>query len=668
MNDVDVFEAGKRFFLQGIAAFERKDYPAAEAAFKQSLAQIPQRLSTLTNLAAALVALGKFSEARAIATEIIAVDGQAVDGWMTLGIVCAETHDLQQALTHIDQALALDGGHAQAHYNKGKVLCTLRRYTESIASYERALTLNPRYVQAYNNRGIVYQELGRFDEALSDYALAIAMDAADPKAYFNCGVTLSERRRYREAVDHFDHALEIVPGYPYVHGMRVHARMQMFDWDGLAAEIADVAERLARGDKASTPFAALTLHDSPALQLAAARTWVADKHPESSALPALTPYGKHQRIRLGYYSGDFRDHPVAQLMAGLFEAHDRARFEIVAFSFGPEGDGKMRTRIAKAFDRFEDVRYSSDVDIARLSRELEIDIAVDLGGLTGGVRPDIFAHGAAPVQINFLGYPGTMGAPFMDYIVADSIIIPVESREHYAEKIVYLPSYQPNESARMISTRNFTRTEFGLPHDGFVFCSFNNAYKITPGVFDCWMRLLRQVDGSVLWLPTASEEANDRLCKVARRHDVEVSRLVFAARMPLQEEYLARYRLADLFLDTLPYNAHTTASDALWAGLPVLTCAGQSFAARVGASVLHALQLPELITDNLGSYEAMALLLATQPARLALIREKLMRNRESTRLFDLPRYARHIEEAYRQIHELQTSGSPPHHIFVGDVA
>jgi predicted O-linked N-acetylglucosamine transferase (SPINDLY family) len=347
-------------------------------------------------------------------------------------------------------------------------------------------------------------------------------------------------------------------------------------------------------------------------------------------------------------------------MAGLFEAHDKERFEITAISFGPDDNGDMRKRLQRSFDRFVDVRDKSDHEISILLQQGEIDIAVNLGGFTAGSRTGVLANRAAPVQVSYLGYPGTMGAEYVDYILADPHVIPPEHRASYAEKVVYLPdSYMVNDSRRAIADHTLSRAETGLPENGFVFCCFNNNFKITPDIFDIWMRLLHKVKGSVLWLSENSTVASNNLRKEAWRRGIPAERLIFAPRMKLVEEHLARHTLADLFLDTLPYNAHTTASDALWAGLPVLSCTGNAFAGRVAASLLHAIGLPELVTATLAEYEALALKLATMPDMLAGIRAKLARNRTTHPLFDTDRFRRHMEAAYITMWERYQHGESP---------
>jgi predicted O-linked N-acetylglucosamine transferase (SPINDLY family) len=400
------------------------------------------------------------------------------------------------------------------------------------------------------------------------------------------------------------------------------------------------------------------------LQRKSAEIWVNDRYPASRIFPPIAKRARQEKIRIAYYSADYHNHATAYLMAELFELHDRNRFELVAFSFGPHQKDDMSARVSSAFDRFVDVRDKSDAEVAQLSRDMEVDIAIDLKGFTADQRAGIFALRAAPIQVSFIGYPGTMGADYMDYLIADHTLIPEVSRQCYTEKIAYLPnSYQVNDRKRVIADKRYTREELGLPPTGFVYCCFNNNYKITPDTFEGWMRILKQVQGSVLWLLEDNPTAANNLRKEAEARGVGAQRLIFAPRMPLPE-HLARHRAADLFMDTLPCNAHTTASDALWAGLPVLTCAGESFASRVAASLLTAIDLPELVTTTQEQYETLAIDLATKPEKLAKIGGKLEANRFTTPLFDTVEFVRHIEAAYTQIYERYQADLPPDHIHV----
>ena len=437
------------------------------------------------------------------------------------------------------------------------------------------------------------------------------------------------------------------------------AKAAVCDWRWLDEGIVRVTAAIRRGDKAVNPFGVLGLLDSPELQLACARQMVASEYPGGAKAAPAVGRSTSRKIRVGYYSADFHEHATAYLMAELFERHDRSQFEWFAFSYGPVSHDPMRARLRKSFDQFLDVRDRSDSDVAALSRQLGIDIAVDLKGFTRDNRLGIFAQRCAPVQVSYLGYPGTTGADYMDYVIADKTVLPPSLYPHFTEKPVLLPhSYQVNDSQRRISERVFTREEVGLPAQGFVFCCFNNNYKILPATFDAWMRVLQAVPGSVLWLLEDNAGAARRLKEQAQERGVDPQRLVFAQRLPL-DEHLARHRLADLFLDTLPCNAHTTTSDALWAGLPVLTLLGNAFAGRVAASLLRAVGLPELVTTTPAEYEARAIELANDADQLQALRQRLQANRASSPLFNATLFARHIEAAYLAMDERQLQGLPP---------
>jgi protein O-GlcNAc transferase len=419
----------------------------------------------------------------------------------------------------------------------------------------------------------------------------------------------------------------------------------------------DVAVELAAGRPIVTPFTLLGICDDPALQLQCAKNYLDERMPVRPEPLRSGARNCNGRLRIAYLSADFQNHATAYLTAELFELHDRSRFEIAAISFGRDDSNSMRRRLTKAFDQFHDVQASSDRDVAMLIRDLQIDIAVDLKGFTRDARPEILSFRPAPIQVNFLGFPATMGADFMDYIIADRTVLPFDQHRFYPEKVVHLPDcYQPNDSKRSIADRTCTRPEARLPDDGFVFCCFNNNFKITSPVFEAWMRLLVAVPGSVLWLLRDNGDAQANLLHQAQAQGVDPARLVFADRVTL-DAHLARHRLADLSLDTLPYSAHTTASDALWAGVPVLTCKGQAFAGRVAASLLQAVGLPELVTRCLADYEAAALRLATDASYFGAIRRKLEQNRLTHPLFDTDRFRRHIESAYTKMWDIRQQGS-----------
>ena len=440
--------------------------------------------------------------------------------------------------------------------------------------------------------------------------------------------------------------------------------MHLSDWSDLQNKLEQLEASVSEELMVSEPFPVIGLVDKSELQLKATKIYINEKHPAHGDSDLFKSRPAGVKIRIGYYSADFHSHATSFLMAELFEEHDSLAFELYGFSFGPDTQDEMRSRIASGFDYFFDVTKKSNREVAQMSRDLGIDIAVDLKGITENCRVGIFAEQCAPIQVNYLGYPGTLAAPYYDYIVADKTLIPQESQQYYTEKIIYLPhSYQVNDSKRKISQKLFTRQELGLPESGFVFCCFNSNYKILPATFDVWMRILKAVNGSVLWLLQDNPTATKNLRKEAETRGVDSSRLVFAPRMKL-EEHLARHRLADLFIDTLPCNAHTTASDALWAGLPILTQIGQSFPARVAASLLNAMDLSELATKTSEEYESKAVDLANDTAKLAQMKKKLEQNRRTSPLFDGQLFARHIEAAYVEIHLRHLSGKKPDHVYV----
>lgn len=613
------------------------------------------------NLGFTLSALGRHEAAIASFERALQLQPDFADAYNNLGIVLAALGRIDDAARAYGRALELAPNTAQTHSNLGNALVSLGRAEEALAHFDRALVLDPRFAEAHSNRGLALRALHRHDEAVDAFTAALALKPDAAEFHNSLGVTLAELRRHTEAIAAFTRALELDPDYALARAQRLHQQARICDWAGVAAD-ADRIPTLGVEGGVVPPFALLAMDDAPARNRVRAERFAREMFPRHAA-PAPPPAARPQRLKLGYFSADFHDHATMYLMARLFELHDCDRFELHAFSYGPDRQDAMRVRARAAFHQFHDVRTRSDQAIAAAARAAGIDIAINLKGYTEGGRPEIFAQRAAPVQISFLGYPGTMGAPFIDYLVADPTLIPPAQRAHYSESIIALPhTYQVNDNTRAIASRTPPREELGLPADSFVFCSFNNTYKITRAEFDIWMQLLRQVDGSVLWLLQSNTDAAANLKREASARGVEPARLVFAPPAP-HGEHLARCRAADLFLDTFACNAHTTASDALWAGLPIVTLPGDGLIARVAASVLNAIDLPELVTHSRQDYAALALDLATNPARLAEIRRKLDAHRLTTPLFDTARFARHIEAAYDAAYQRYLDGKPP-----GDIA
>ena len=622
-----------------LAYRDLKQPQEALAHYARAIALNPGYADAYSNRGALLQEMGQWEAALADYDAALQHNPRLAEGWSNRGAVLRYLKRLEEAVASCDQALALAPDFAAAHNNRGAALHELKQNQEALAAYGRAIALQPGYADAYNNRGALLRDMRQLDAALADFARAVELQPGSADAYLNRAPALRDLRRLDEALASYSKAIEINPGGDYLAGYYLHTKMMLCDSAGLDDAIAACVTQIKAGRPVITPFPLLGLVDDPGLQKMAAQNYTAAKWPRSAEAVSWRAPG--EKIRVGYYSADFHDHATAYLIAELLESHDAARFERIGFSFGPARDDTMRRRIKAAFDTFVDVQGSSDRQIALLSRQYGIDIAVDLKGHTQDSRPGIFAGRCAPIQVQYLGYPGTMGADYMDYLIGD----------------------QANDSQREISSRIFARQEMGLPQSGFVFCCFNNSYKILPAVFASWMRVLKAVDGAVLWLLADHPLAAENLRAQAVAQGVAAERLVFAGRLPLAE-HLARQKLADLVLDTLPYNAHTTASDALWAGVPILTCMGKAFAGRVAASLLQAVDLPELITGTAEEYESLAIALARDGAKLAILRAKLAQGRLSAPLFNAKLLARHLESAFTAMQARRVAGLAPDHMDV----
>ena len=643
---------------------ELKEYDNALKAYDGSLKIDPRSEEAWSNMGNALQALKRYDEAIAHYDKALNLKPNYAEAWSNKGNVLEKLKLYDEAIAHYDNALNLKPNYAEAWSNKGWALHHLKRIDDAIAHYDRALSINHNYVIGWCNKGWALHELGLFDEAIAHYDKALNLKPNYAEAWSNKGNALHELKRYDEAITHYDKALSLKPDIDWIAGDLLHTKMKICDWSGLADSLKTVSKKVMEGKKFSTPFGMLYLSDDISLHKKSSEVYVKHRYPCNDALGPILKYANKEKIRVAYFSADFHNHATGYLIAELFELHDKNQFELIGFSFGPITNDDMRIRLEKSFNKFIEVGGLSDVEIAKLSRDLNIDIAIDLKGFTQHSRTGIFANRAAPIQVNYLGYPGTMGADYIDYIIADKILIPVYLQSFYKEKVVYLPhSYQVNDRKRVISNKQFTRSELGLPEKGFIFCCFNNNYKILPSTFAGWMRILKIVEDSFLWLLQDNAWVINNLKNEAQKQGVDPNRLLFADRMP-PPEHLARHCQADLFLDTFPYNAHTTASDALWTGLPILTLMGQSFASRVTASLLTAISLQELITDTQEKYEALAIELAMNPQKLLDIKFKLANTRLSSPLFDTPLFTKHVESAYIQMYDVYKANLPSDNLFI----
>jgi predicted O-linked N-acetylglucosamine transferase (SPINDLY family) len=647
---------------------ERRD--EALASYDRALELDPKDALTHYNRGSVLKDLERFEEALASYDAAIGLNPNHAEAHVNRGNVLQDLRRNEAALESFERALALNPAIAEAVQGCGVCLHRLKRLEPAMAAFNKAIELKPDLAAAYVCRGGLFAEADHFGEALNEYLKAAELEP-EAKNYQSLAACLVKLKRFDDAVASFDKAIEIDPdGENYLFGESRINRMSLCLWDGLDEDL----ERIDRGVRerrpVCNPWVIASAIDSPELLRTAAegvvedqleKFCVEDRRQLAERVPAPPSRPRPDKIRVGYFSSDLRAHPVGLVTAGLFESHDRTRFEMTAFAFGPKSRDAVASRLEGAFERFIDVRDKTNLEVATLARELGIDIAVDLNGYTAHCRPEIFVLRAAPVQINFLGYPATMGAGFMDYLIGDGVVVPREQQRHYAEKIAYLPGcFFPFDSNYTIADRKFTRQELGLPASGFVFCSFNNSYKILPEVFDRWMRIMGRTENSVLWLQQANDAVVGNLRKEAGKRGIDGGRLIFADRMPSSGDHLARLRAADLFLDTFPYNAHSTGVDFLWAGVPLLTYPGASFASRVASSLLRSVGLPELIASSPEQYEEIALGLAADPARLGDLRRKLAQR--SAPLFDTKHYTKNLEAVYEAIYARYRSGAPPAHI------
>ena len=648
-------------FQRALSLHQRGQLDAAEPIYGAILARRADHFGALHLSGLIHLQRGQLDAAVQRIGQAIAVNPAAPEAHSNQAHALQGLRRFEEALAACDRALALAPDHPEALNNRGNALLDLGRPAAALASYDRALAVRATFPQAHSNRGNALRALGRLPEALESYRRALQLWPDFPAALDNCGRVLRDLKRYDEAAPLFARLLAVAPNQPYAPGLLFDTRLNCCEWTGYDAMSAALAAAIDRGERVDAPQSFVSHALQPMAQLKCAELYCAAEWPDVAApLPARPGNeASGQRIHVCYLSADLHEHATAHLMAGLFEAHDRARFEVTAVSFGPDDGSPLRARLTRSFERFLDVRDRSDREVAEMLRGLGVDIAVDLKGYTAANRAGILARRAAPVQVNYLGFPCSMGAPFIDYMIADRHVVPARHETAYREKIVRLPdSYQVNDDKRQIDDVTPSRATLGLPSSGFVFCSFNNSFKVRPHIFEVWMRLLRDVDGSVLWLLDDNAAATASLRREAERRGVAASRLIFAPRQSLSA-HLARHRAADLFLDTFPYTAHTTASDALWAGLPLVTLQGETFASRVGASLLQAVGLPELVTGSLADYEALARELAITPARLARLRDRLGRQNQALPLFDTDRFRRHIEQAYVGMHERAARGEAP---------
>ena len=685
--------AAKAFNDRGNARLELNRPAEALEDYDTAIGLNPTFAEAFNNRGNALSNLLRFDQAIECFDKAIAIKPDYARAYYNRGNAFRKLKNLKAALLSYESAITLEPNYIEAYNNRGNALLDLHRTDDALSAYDKVISLNPFFAEAFSNRANALIELRRFSDAFRACENALALNRDLPEGWLARGDVLRNLRRYDESLTAYDEALklneqlsdawsgrakilhalkrheeaakayarlvQINPDYNFAKGHMAYEKMLACDWIGLAGLQQSICDDVHAGRKSAQPFGYQAFSHSAQDLKRCAQIFVQEEHPAADVPLCRDERYDHRKVRIGYVSGEFRQHATSILIAELFELHDKSRFELFAFDNGFDDGSELRQRINSAFDSIVDISRLGDAQAALEIKKNEIDILINLNGFFGEARTDVFSYRPAPIQINYLGFPGTMGASYIDYIIADPCVIPPAQEGCYVEKVAYLPdTYQVNDTKRRIADREPTHSEAMLPEKGFVFCCFNNSYKITPEVFDVWMRILKKVDGSILWLVEDNADASRNLGNEAKRRGIDPKRLVFAPRLNLPE-HLARLHLADLFLDTVPYNAHTTASDALWAGLPVLTCLGSTFPGRVGASLLKAVGVPELIAHSLEDYELLAVRLAQEAVLLKRLRVKLAQNRMSYPLFDTKRFARHIEAAYTTIWERHQRGEPP---------
>lgn len=649
----------------GILFRELGQLDLAIKSHETALKIIPEYAEAQNNLGIILIENKELYKAIERFEKSIAADTNFIEAYNNLGSAYMELNNFDSSLNNFQKALIINPDYVEAHNNLGSLYMHLGQLDEAVECFKKSIKINPNFEYAHNNLGLAYHDLDNLDEAAKSFKKAMSLNPSyfDPCA--NYGNLLTDLKKLDESLKHYELAYKLNPDADFLLGNIVHTKMHLCIWDNFSNQLVELKNKINDGRKEIGPFALMALIDDPEIQKKTSLIYAQDKFPKSNLLPKIENYPKHKKIRIGYFSFDFREHPVTTLTAELYEVHDRSQFEVYAFSYGPDTKDEMNLRIKSGVDHFYDVQKMPHKDLVLLVRSLEIDIAIDLGGFTASAITSIFAMSVAPIQLSYIGFLGTMGANYYDYLISDLTIIPESSQKHYSEKIIYLPNFQANDSKQSFSVTSFSRKDLGLPEKGFVFSCFNNTYKLTPSAFDSWGRILKSVEGSVLLVFASNKTAEKNLTKEINRRGIASERLVFGNRLS-RAEYLGRYKVVDLFLDTNPYNAGTTSSDALRMGLPVITYLGQSFPSRMGASILKSINMPELIANSQNEYESMAIELAKNPKKLIEIKEKLAINIKTAPLFNSQLFTKHLESAYRIIYDRHNNGLKPDHVFVDD--
>jgi protein O-GlcNAc transferase len=640
-----------------------KNYDEALDFYDKALKIDDKNPEVWSNKGNALYELKQYEDALYCHDKALSFNPFYAEGLSNKGNALFELKQYQDAIKNYEEALNLKPNYADGWFNKGNAFLELKLYEEAIISYDAGLKLNPNHALAWSDMGNALRELGRLADANANYKKALFINPDLAEVWQNLGVLEWELKNYEKSITYYEKALNLKPEIEWVPGYLLNVKMVIAQWDNFNAVLDDIIKGVKTRKKIIQPFGFFSLIDDPDLHKQSNEIYAQNRYPHNPLLGSLSKQESKKKIRVAYVSTDFRTHPVAFLTAQLFSLHNRDQFEIFAISLQNAPNDAMHQRLRSTFDHFIDAKELSDPDIAQLGRNLEIDIAVDMGGFTQFARPGIFSYRVAPIQVSWLGYPGTLGSDYIDYLVADKTVIPDSMQQYYSEKVAYLPdSYLVDDETRISSSRVYSKSEFGLPENSFVFCSFNNSYKFNGQLLDGWSRILQSVHNSVIWIPENNELFKLNIKKEFQQRKIDGTRIIFSKRLENISDHLVRISLADLFLDTYPFNAHSTGIDSLKAGVPIVTLIGNSFASRVAASLLNAIGLPELIASTQDQYEALAIELALNPDKLSAIKLKLAKNKLTEPLFNTPLFTRNLESLYTKMYNRYHDGLEPDHI------
>ena len=644
-------------FSKALALAQSQQYTDALEFLKKLLKTHPNNNKAIQLVGAIANALPDKNESIAILKEFIDTCDSSLTLFYELGSLHLELGNYSEAISNLNHALDIDPNSFKSLHDLGAAYALSGNKLEALGSFLKASKINAQSADLFYNLGRLYDDQFEYESAIAAYRKSVELNPDFTEAWINLGIDLGIYKKYPESLRCFEIAYGQNPGIDFLYGDCLYLHMRMCKWEKLNNAKDQIEYGLAEGKRIISPLPLSALIDSPALNLAAARIYTQAHYPKNLALGPISNIS-NKKIKVGYFSPDFHEHPVSYLMAEVFEQHDRSQFEVYGFSFGKPSNDAMRERVARSFDHFIDVTQKTPREIAILSRQIGIDIAIDLCGFTENARTELFAFRAAPIQASYIGFLGSMGAEYMDYLIADEIIIPPHLRQFYNEKIIYLPSYQANDSKRAPSEKCFTKADFGIQENQFVFCNLNNVFKITQAIFDSWLRILKKVPNSVMLVYAENVEASKNLLEYASKNGVAPERFILAERLA-RAEYLSRYKMTDLFLDTTPYNAGATASDALWMDVPVITLQGDSFPSRVASSLLTHLDLPELIHESMATYEEQAVEFAIHPEKFTALKNKLISKKSSARLFNTPLFIQSYESALKKVNALSRANLSP---------